>query len=299
MLFDLIAIIAPVFLCAGIGYGWAKSKLPFDNETVTGLVTNVGTPLMVFDTLVRSNLGINSFGVMTVATVVAIFGIGVIGLIFTRVCRFQVADALPALMFSNAGNMGLSICLFAFGEVGLGLGITFFATMVVIQFTFGIAIAAGSTSIMFLLRSPVVYSVAAALFFMGFDLEMPRWLANTTHLLAGFAIPLMLIALGVSMANLRISMLGDSLIIALARLGIGFLVGTGVAILFDLAPVQAGVLIIECSMPVAVFNYLFALRYNRMPETIAGSVVISTLISFATLPVLLYLVLSGVPGTVG
>ena len=52
-------------------------------------------------------------------------------------------------------------------------------------------------------------------------------------------------------------------------------------------------------MPVAVFNYLFALRYNRMPETIAGSVVISTLISFATLPVLLYLVLSGVPGTVG
>jgi hypothetical protein len=44
-------------------------------------------------------------------------------------------------------------------------------------------------------------------------------------------------------------------------------------------------------MPVAVFNYLLAARYDRHPEEIAGAIVISTLVSFATLPLLLLLAL--------
>jgi len=44
-------------------------------------------------------------------------------------------------------------------------------------------------------------------------------------------------------------------------------------------------------MPVAVVNYIFAVRYNRDPQTMASLVVISTLLSFATLPALLAFVL--------
>jgi predicted permease len=44
-------------------------------------------------------------------------------------------------------------------------------------------------------------------------------------------------------------------------------------------------------MPVAVFNYLFALRWNNQPEEIAGIVVVSTLASIVTTPALLYLLL--------
>jgi predicted permease len=52
-----------------------------------------------------------------------------------------------------------------------------------------------------------------------------------------------------------------------------------------------GVLIVQSSMPVAVFAYLFAVRYERKPEEIAGAVVISTVLSFLTLPLLLWYVL--------
>jgi predicted permease len=52
-----------------------------------------------------------------------------------------------------------------------------------------------------------------------------------------------------------------------------------------------GILILQSTMPVAVFSYLFAVRYNRQPADVAGTVVISTVMSFLTLPLLLWFVL--------
>jgi predicted permease len=52
-----------------------------------------------------------------------------------------------------------------------------------------------------------------------------------------------------------------------------------------------GVLIMQCSMPVAVFAYLFAMRYDRQPQEVAATVVISTVMSFLLLPALLWYVL--------
>ena len=59
------------------------------------------------------------------------------------------------------------------------------------------------------------------------------------------------------------------------------------AALLDFSGVARAVLVLQCSMPAAVFNYLFAQRYARAPEEIAGIVVVSTLLAFALLPLLL------------
>ena len=40
--------------------------------------------------------------------------------------------------------------------------------------------------------------------------------------------------------------------------------------------------LIESAMPVAVFNYLLAARYDRHPEEIAGAIVISTPVSIVS-----------------
>ena len=46
-------------------------------------------------------------------------------------------------------------------------------------------------------------------------------------------------------------------------------------------------LILQASMPVAVYNYLFAQMWDNEPAEIAGLVVVSTLLSVATIPLLL------------
>jgi malate permease and related proteins len=295
MLLDLLAILAPIFICAAIGFAWARLQRPFDSETITGLVTLVGTPCLVFDTLVRLGLPLESFGRMALVTAAAIAATMAVSAGFLLVLRKPLASFLPALTFGNAGNMGLSVCLFAFGDEGLALAIGYFAVVAVVQFTVGVGIAAGRVSPARLLQVPVLYAVAAAVAYTGFGWILPKWVANTVHLIGGFTIPLMLIALGVSLANLRVRAMLDSVIVGVGRLLIGFAVGVGVAWGFALPPLEAGVVIVECSMPVAVFNYLFALRYNRSPEAVAGSVVLSTVIGFCLLPLLLWLVLSRMP----
>jgi len=288
---QLAAIIAPVLVCAGIGYLWARMRRPFETEFVTALVTTIGTPCLIASTLLRLSVDFGALGDMALATIVVFVVIGTLGAVGLRAAGLPFHSYLPALMFSNAGNMGLPLCLFAFGEPGLALGIVFFTVSAVLQFTVGVGLAAGTVAPGRLARIPLLYAVAISLVLMATGTALPDWIANTIELLGGLTIPLMLIALGVSLARLRIASLKLSLAIALLRLLLGFAVGLAVAWAFGLEGMAAGVLVLQSAMPVAVFNYLFAQVYKRAPEEVAGAVVLSTFLSFASLPVLLFFVL--------
>ena len=96
----------------------------------------------------------------------------------------------------------------------------------------------------------------------------------------------MLIAMGVSLASLRVSGLGKSLFYAVARILIGVAIGLGMGALLGLPDLARGVLLIQCAMPAAVFNYLWASYYERNPEAVAGVVFVSTLLAFAVLPLI-------------
>jgi predicted permease len=75
------------------------------------------------------------------------------------------------------------------------------------------------------------------------------------------------------------------------RLCIGFAGGHAVAEILGLEGIARGVVILQASMPNAVFNYLFAKQYDAEPDGVAGMVVVSTLLSFAALPLLLWYLL--------
>lgn len=291
MILELLTIISPVIICALIGYGWCKKGLSFDVDQVTTLVTFIGTPCLVFSTLTNVEIEQAAFTQMAFGTAVTVIGFGVFGAMILRMFSLHLPTYLPPVVWANMGNMGLPLCLFAFGQEGLALAITYFAVNVVMLFTIGVAVSAGSFSITKLLKLPFIYSVAAALVFMLTDAEVPRWIANTTDLLGGLTIPLMLIMLGVSLASLKIASMKRATGISVLRLVLGFLVGWGTAEALGMEGAARGVLILEAAMPVAVYNYLFAMRYNRAPEEIAGMIVISTVVSFITLPALLIFVL--------
>jgi predicted permease len=288
---ELAAIIAPIFVCAGIGFAWARLRRPFESEFVTALVTTVGAPFLVFSSLTRLPLELAAVAEMAGAALLAFVGFALFGIAALKAARLSLRSYLPALMFPNAGNMGLPLCLFAFGEPGLALAIVFFAVSSMLQFTVGVGIAAGSADPRRLLRLPLIYAVAAALAVMATGAPVPAWLANTAELIGGLTIPLMLFALGVSLARLQIGSLRRSLALSLVRILGGVALGFGIGWALGLSDAARGVLAIQSAMPVAVFNYLFAQLYRREPAEVAGMIVLSTLISFATLPALLLLVL--------
>ncbi len=288
---DLFAIIAPVFISAGIGFVWAHRGHAYDVDLVTALMTNVGTPCLVFYTLTDAKLDPNIFGSMALMSIGAIASTGLLAILVLRLTGSDIRSFLPSLMFSNCGNMGLPLCLLAFGEEGLALAIVYLTVSVVGQFTLGMMIPSGVVSFAGLIRIPILYSIAAALVLMIMNVDPPAVVSNTTRILGGMTIPIMLITLGVSLARLRIAALPRSTMMSLLRLLMGFGVGVGLSAIIGLDGLERGVLIVQSAMPVAVFNYLFAQRYKRAPEEVAGMVVISTALSFVSLPLLLWFVL--------
>ena len=291
MLAELFSIVAPVLVCAGLGFGWAKSGRKFDTDMVMTLVTNIGVPCLVFATLVQADIEAKALATMAGATAAVVVAVGVLGAAALKLLRQPVRPFLPSLMFPNVGNMGLPLCLLAFGDIGLALGIAVFTVMVVIQFVVSPIIAGNITSPMELARIPILYAVAASLVVILGDLEPWAWVVNTTKILGGMVIPLMLTTLGISLARLRVVGLARAAGIAVLRVGLGFGVGLAVATGLGLEGAAKGVLVLQSSLPVAVFNFLFAERYQTRPTDVAGAVVVSTLLSFAALPALLWFLL--------
>jgi predicted permease len=182
--------------------------------------------------------------------------------------------------------------LLAFGPEGLALGMAFFFVNSISQFTVGMTIASGSFKPQQLLKQPVIWSVLAVMICILGDLTPPQWLTNTTQILGGLTIPAMLLMLGTSIARLKATSIRETLVISILRLLLGFGVGHLAVWLFDLQGILAGVVILQCTMPAAVFNYVFADRFNREPEKVAAVVLISTVLSILTLPLLVAYVLT-------
>ena len=228
---------------------------------------------------------------VALATLVTLVSFAVIATVVLRLSGTDRRTYLPSMIFANTGNMGLPLSLFAFGADGLALSVTYFAIHLVLLFTLGEMLSAGSLSIARLLKQPFIYAAGAAIVFLLGDIPVPLWIANTTKLLGDFTIPLMLITLGISLAGLKIGGVRRSLLLAGLRMVMGFAVGLATAIAFDLEGASRGVLILQSTMPVAVFNYLFAVRNGNAPEEVAGVIVLSTAMSFITLPALLWFVI--------
>lgn len=291
MFSELTAVIAPILICAGLGFVWAKRGFDYPVEFVTRAVMNIGAPCLIVSSF--SNSGVEA-GIMlkiVAASLVIMLIMLVIGLVMIRLMRLSPSTFLPPLLFANIGNMGLPLCLFAFGETGLALGLAVFLVVFSLQMSLGIVIVAGRGNLLALLRQPVLWATIIAVALVVGDLSLPVWLDNSTRLLGGFTIPLMLMTLGVSLSDLKVLEWKHSLIFSIVRVAGGFGLGVLVAGLFGLQGVERGVVILQSSMPVAVFNYLLAMRYQREPGEVAAMVLLSTLLAFISLPFIVSYVL--------
>ncbi|MDA0367092.1 MAG: AEC family transporter [Proteobacteria bacterium] len=289
---ELFSIVAPVFLTAAIGFAWVRSGRVFDTDFVTGIVLTIATPCLVFSSLTRLDVSLETLGAVAGSYLSVLVLVGLVGAVVIKYAlRLPLPSYLPSVMFGNLGNMGIPLAFFAFGDTGLALAVAAFSVHSVAQFTVGISIHAGGVHAKQLVRTPVLYGLLFSLPFMFTQTALPAWATNTVDLLASLVVPLMLLTLGVSLARMRLRRVHRSLGFAVGRLLGGFVAGILVAEIFDLEGVVKGVLILQSTMPVAIFNYVFALRYKREPDDVAAAIILSTAISFATMPFLLVFVL--------
>ena len=306
----IFAVMAPVLVCALIGFLWARKGIPYESEFVSRIVLNIGAPALIIASLGQVDLQLDALAEMALAVVLVAVIMSVIGLVVITVLKHDVSTYLPSLVFPNVGNMGLPVCLYAFQEEGLALALSFFMILSLAHFPVGIGLsrrsslkadgqknnasegAVSQTSILFdLLKMPILWAIPVAVLLVVQQWQLPLFLANSVELIAGMTIPLMLITLGISLQKLQVSDWFGSVFYSAIRIFGGLLVGWLVCEWLAIEGVARGIILLQSSMPVAVFNYLFAERYQCNPTKVAGMVVTSTFMAFVTIPALLLFIL--------
>lgn len=293
MLVEIFNVIAPVFCCAIIGYIWGKSSEDYPSDFVSKLVLNIGAPCLIVSSIGRVALSADAFWKMALATVMVLITVTLIALLVIRLQGHSFRTFYVSLAFPNVGNLGLPLALFAFGNEGLALAVAYFMVISIAHFSIGMAVATGEPiKLSTFLSNPIMWAILIAVVMVGFSIELPAWLNNSVGLIGQLTIPLMLITLGVSLASIQVKQWPVGLLYSVLRICIGGCVAYGVAELLNLQGTAKAVLILQGIMPVAVFNYLFALKSGKNVEVVASMVMISTLLVVLILPPVLYVLMN-------
>lgn len=283
----VLEIVTPVFALAAVGFAWVKLGFEYRVQFVTRLAMSLAIPCLIFVSLMQTEIDPAALGALTLAALVAYVLVTLAMWALVRLGKLDTQTFLAPLIFSNTGNLGLPLAFFAFGEVGLGYAVVVFAVSAVIQFTFGIWLVSGGGSLKKVVQEPLVTATLLGGLFMWQGWETPQVVTNTLSLIGQMAIPMMLITLGVAVARLRTGAFGQPLLLSALKAAICAACGIGAGFWFGLEPVAFGVLVLQLTTPVAVTSYMLAEKYGADSDSVAGLVVVSTLMAVASLPVLL------------
>ncbi len=289
----LFEVLFPVFFVVGIGYYLGKKNPKLDTTFITSFGANIGSPAMIFYSVATTGLTLQLFNLYFFYYFIAILIFSIIGIFFLIAQKKDIVMELPPFILPNTGNMGLPICLFAYGSGGLGIAGAISSIIILFHFTLGVFLASKKFNLDVILKSPPFYAIILSILVLYFNLDVPNFIVNTTELLTYATIFLILMSLGIALTRLKVFSFGQAFVSSIARVIVGPVIGYCLILYFDLSGYAAGVLLIQCSMPSAILNYLVGSIYSpkRVVDNIASMIVVSTIMSFLTIPIVVFFAL--------
>ena len=286
----LIDVLFPVFFVIGIGYYLGKKNPNINTDFITTFAGNVGTPAMIFYTITTTGVTLSVFTEYFIYALIIIGGFSLVGILFLLILKKDFISELPPLILPNTGNMGIPICLFAYGTAGLGVASAIASVVILLHFTLGVLLAKKSFSLEILIKNMPIYGIIVSVIFLYFEWDVPGYLENTTFLLTYATIFLVLMSLGIALSRLKVVSWTHASILGAVRVIIGPIIGFGLIKFLNLSGFAAGVLLIQSCMPSAVLTYLVGSMYSekKVVDSVASVIVTSTIMSFVTIPIVVF-----------
>lgn len=296
-------VMLPILVVVASGFVF-KRLTDFDVRPASRVSLYLFSPALIFSSLVEAEIGggeaLRAVTFMVALTALLAALTIVIGVIL-RYDRATNAALLLCTMFSNTGNYGLPLALFAFGQAGFEAAIIFFVTQGILTQTLGIYIAGSGSAgwregVSGLLRMPQLYSVFAALAIRYIGPEYVTESGNLANdiyrgidLMGQAAIPVLLVILGAQLARASIEA-GEKTQIGVAsaiKLVVAVPLSYALARLLGFDDLTTSVAVILGSMPTAVNVAVLATEFDIKPKLVSSTVIVSTALSFVTLTVLI------------
>jgi len=297
MLQIFVEVLVPVFAVVAVGFVLARA-IGTTPQNLTSLAYWVLGPVFVFSVLSTADLEAGAVGKIVAATAITMAVVAAIGAGLSRVfgigASLTGASILTAI-YGNAGNFGLAVSAFALGEVVLPIAGLVLVTINTLGILTGVGLAnARQGSVWVAVRtavaSPLALALIPALIINLGGVELPIWLDRPIHLIAAAMIPVMLLTLGIQIAGMPRRLPGVLVVLPITlKLLLAPAVAFGSVAILDLTGVASQVVILMSAMPAAVFASLIALEHDLESDFVTSVVLIGTLASALTLPVVISL----------
>jgi predicted permease len=296
----LINIVLPVFIIIALGYFLGRA-LKLESKSLSTLTLYVFNPALYFRSIFNTQLDNSQLIKILVFNILLLLIFIIILRIISKAAKYELKkkNALVlASAFPNAGNFGLPIILFAFGEVGLGIGVVFMAVQQILMNSVGVYYASRDQqgargAFLNIFKIPGFLAVFSAILLKMTKLELLPLLDRPLMLLGNAAIPCLLILLGMSLG--RMDMHKSYSFVALAA-SMKLLVFPLVAFLllpyfFPIQSIYGKVLLVSAACPTATTITLLALQFDCEPPLVSTVALVTTLTSLVTISLVLGMVL--------
>ena len=292
ILFD---ILAPVFLIVGVG-AFASRKLDLEPGVLSRLAYWILGPLFIFDVLSKAEIAADVVLKMVAAAIASMVLTGAtawaVGTAARRPYGTRAAGVMTSV-YGNVGNFGLAVVVFTYGSNALPLAGVMLIVVNMVGLIIGVTAASRQRTSLFpavrtALLAPMTLSVPPAIVANTGHVEVPLWIEWPVSLLAAGFIPVLLLTLGIQLSRMRAPKLSFDLSLPIvAKLVVAPLMAAGAATLMGLSGIEWGVVVLQSAMPAAVFTVLVAFEHDLEPDLVTTTVLVGTLASFVTLPVVI------------
>jgi predicted permease len=290
LIIRLFSIVFPIFAIVAVGYLYSRWRQP-DMTSANQINMTILLPALIFHVLSGKDFHLAEYGWLALGAAAIVLGSGLLALPVAKVSGLSFKTFVPPMMFTNSGNIGLPLAVFAFGEQALPAAVVLFLVENGLHFTLGTYLMDHRAPLHKVLVQPIVAATLIGMAFSLFRWGVPAPLQETVNLLGQASIPLLLFSLGTRLTSVdfrewRIGLLGAVICPA-----------TGVVMLLivqpflRLTPLQSSLLLVFSALPPAVLNYLVAEQYRQEPGKVASIVMLGNLAGLVSLPIALAFVL--------
>jgi malate permease and related proteins len=279
--------VVPVFVLTAVGFTFARYRR-ISLDAITEYVVYLGAPALVFTSLATKPLYAVDIAVIAVGALGILAGVGLLIFVYRSITGLVSAGFTLPVLFMNAGNMGIPLALFAFGEPGLQRGTLFYVVITLVHNTLGIYLLGGHGGAREIFRLPLIYAAVLGLVCNLFQFKVPPPIFEPLSVLGLSVIPLMLVSLGYRLRSMESFTFGHALAGAAIRVIGGFAAAYALVTLVGIDGINRQVIILYGSLPSAVINFMLTEKYGRDPELAASIIFFSTVLCLLSVPFVLW-----------
>lgn len=286
-----------------IGLGYFLKRIDFlsekDIDPFNKIVMYILMPCMIFHAIFSADLSlIPKLGVLPFIILASSLATGIISYFILKQLKLddkKLWSVLVTVMIANTAFMGYPVTLGIYGQAGFLRAIfcdmatlcIFLLLSFVLILKFGGTV---KTAFKKIALFPPVWAVVLGLFFNWLNIPIGAVLDNTVNYLGQGAIPLIMVTLGLSIDFSALAR-SKSMIVFTSIMKLMFfpIVAFLIVNYLGLVNLEYQVSVVEAAMPSGMMSLLLAITYRLDYELTSDCILINTVISLITLPVIIML----------